>query len=543
MSRSLLPLFLLCLVACGDDDHMDAGPSDSGVDVGVGLDGGMDAADVCGGCSGDSYCDSDARVCVECLSDDHCLGETCSSTGECVECVAHADCAPAEHCASNSCMEDVCVPDARTCVDPETVAECDADGATETLVDCAAGSTCMGGDCQVEPWITEYGIASEQVLAGVSVDDGFVALGRSRSLDGSEAFVAGFDFAGSERWATTVGNPEPRGALLRCAVRSDDDILVVGSVAGSPLAARLDSDGALLWTKQFTTEGAGFIACASDGAGGMLLAGSRMDPDTRVLNASVARMSGDGVIQWLREFGTDAQEAAYTVMLDSSGGVLVGGHSGPISDHSPMVARFSIEGGFEWGRIYAPVDAQVTWLLEAGEDVVAVLNGPVTRSGYLRLAPDGAVRVGVAIEPTDTGVDLRAVRAMEIGDELVVLAEREIVRMPSRPVAIRFSSADALTSTRLFAPGDVDSNTFVPTADRTYVLSTVLEGDRALRFSALSHPGLDSCSAGTDELPVRTGSIERTSTEAEFTVRPIIAADTLSFGGREVSMAERTSCP
>ena len=155
----------------------------------------------------------------------------------------------------------------------------------------------------------------------------------------ADAFVARFDSVGQQLWIRQFGTrvrdearalaPDGTGGVFIAGIT---DGHLSGRSAGGTDAflARLDSDGNEVWISQFGTSGGELaLALESDGAGGVLIAGTTTGdmagPNAGGIDAFLARYDGAGNQLWVRQFGTVGGDEALALALDSTGGVLVAG--------------------------------------------------------------------------------------------------------------------------------------------------------------------------------------------------------------------------
>ncbi len=150
----------------GVGGDMDAG-EDSGFDAG--FDSSMDAGDansppctvICEGST--PHCNETSMTCVECLTSDHCIGNSKGAVcddGECVECTAVAGCTLPQVCAddgnacvacndSDQCSDGVCLTGGHDCVECNDETDCDNGeqcSPQKTCVQCLNDSQCNAAD-------------------------------------------------------------------------------------------------------------------------------------------------------------------------------------------------------------------------------------------------------------------------------------------------------------------------------------------------------------------------------------------------------------
>ncbi len=123
---------------------------------------------------------------------------------------------------------------------------------------------------------------------------------------------------------------------------------------------------AVLWTSQF---GSGFedvaLAAAAAPNGGFVTcgytAGTLGSTGAGFNDAWLAKYASDGAQIWIRQFGTQAPDAARTVATDQSGAIFVAGDTqgtlfgSNIATHDIWVARYDSDGVQQWGRQFGTV--------------------------------------------------------------------------------------------------------------------------------------------------------------------------------------------
>ena len=163
---------------------------------------------------------------------------------------------------------------------------------------------------------------------------------------GGDAFIRKYDVNGNELWTRQFGtgnNDKARGVALDAT-----GIYVTGSTNGDLAAPAAGNDGFLrkydvngnvLWTRQFGSSpppGANNnddVHAVAVGPAGVFVSGDTTGPFTGqtfsggLWDAYVIKFNADGAQQWVRQFGTNADDYAYSVAVGASS-VLVGGETG-----------------------------------------------------------------------------------------------------------------------------------------------------------------------------------------------------------------------
>ncbi|MCC6294330.1 MAG: hypothetical protein IT164_16895 [Bryobacterales bacterium] len=166
-------------------------------------------------------------------------------------------------------------------------------------------------------------------------------------LSGQDAFVSKFDGNGNLVWTKLISTNNSERAV---SLAADITGVYVGGVTGGVLKAsaggmdafvrKFDFDGNILWTAQFgamTASGVGAndeLYAVGVGLGGVYVSGATpmgIFPGQTfsggLWDAYVAKLSPDGVLQWVRQFGSTGDDHAYALAV-GLGHILVGGGAG-----------------------------------------------------------------------------------------------------------------------------------------------------------------------------------------------------------------------
>lgn len=223
-------------------------------------------------------------------------------------------------------------------------------------------------------WIRQIGGPENEQPWGLAADGHggvFVAGLTSSSLVGSsyggvDAFIARFSSAGELLWIRQFGTGvrDEASALLPDGAGG---VFLAGTTTGSlggpnlegndAYLARFDAEGNRLWHRQFgsaSTEWAN--ALTHDGQGGVYVSGPVHRPAPAGWDTFLARFSVDGAQEWLREFGTTANEYAHALAPDGEGGVYIAGDTygslgGPSAgDSDTFLVKFNADGIQTWAH-------------------------------------------------------------------------------------------------------------------------------------------------------------------------------------------------
>ncbi len=198
-------------------------------------------------------------------------------------------------------------------------------------------------------WFRHFGTSSGDWVEAMTPDGsgGAVAVGwTSANLGGpsagmQDAFVVRYDGDGNQFWIRQFGSVSADSAAA-VAYDGAGGVIIAGNTFGSlggPSAgsydsflARYDGAGSQLWIRQFGSSGWETTwALASDGAGGVMVAGSTSGNLGGVAlgggDAFLAHFDGDGNQLWIRQFGTGQPDAALALVEDGAGGVVIAGRT------------------------------------------------------------------------------------------------------------------------------------------------------------------------------------------------------------------------
>mgnify|MGYP001242790032 CR=1 FL=1 len=224
---------------------------------------------------------------------------------------------------------------------------------------------------------------------------------------GVDAWLARFDGTGNQLWVRQIG--EGSWEYIRAASPDGSGgVFVTGTTFGSLFGvnnglsdawlARYDSMGNRLWVRQLGSTSWDFCyAAASDGAGGVFVAGSTEGdlggPQVEGYDSWIARYSGNGVRLWTRHWGTLDDEEILAAASDGSGGAFVTGQSipGPASTSTDgsdaWIGRWDSLGNLRWIRSIASPDYDSAYGAATSAPGVLFVAGPT--NGQL-----GATQVG-----------------------------------------------------------------------------------------------------------------------------------------------------
>lgn len=226
----------------------------------------------------------------------------------------------------------------------------------------------------------------------------FLAGQTEDSLDGAnvggrDGFVSKYSETGETLWTRQFGSDKSE-LISGAAADASDSVIVVGSTTGSltdensdgrkAFAVKYDSDGALVWVRQFGSKR--FVdpyGVATDEENNVYVVGCTGGPLDRAVDgladAFVRKYDEDGVEQWTRQIGNETMDKALAVTVSASGYVYVCGatnmHLEMSGSSAPFLSKLDRDGRLLWTRIIKAPASSSGWnvAVDARENVYLVV--------------------------------------------------------------------------------------------------------------------------------------------------------------------------
>ena len=227
-------------------------------------------------------------------------------------------------------------------------------------------------------WTSQFGTTMNDLGFGVSADgmgNVYISGHTAGSLAGPhqggfDVFVRKYSTAGAVLWTRQLGTTD----FEQCYAISADglgNVYISGQASGSlggPNAGsvdvflcKYDSEGNLLWTRQFgTTEYENNEALSADGMGNVYISGTTFGslggPNAGSGDVFVSKYDSEGNRLWTRQLGTTLGDGSYAVSADGTGNVYIsGGTTGSLGGPSAgredaFVSKYDSEGNLLWTR-------------------------------------------------------------------------------------------------------------------------------------------------------------------------------------------------
>jgi hypothetical protein len=199
-------------------------------------------------------------------------------------------------------------------------------------------------------------------------------------------------------WSAQLGTPE--NDIAEDIALFGSDVYVTGSTQGDlgdgasnaggwdAFVAKLDANGTKIWARQLGSFGDEFAhAMATDSGGNVYIAGETSGdlvgssiPTT--VDVFVAKYSPAGVLQWVRQFGTNNDEHAYGIAVSGNDVYIVGLTYGALDGQAyegggdAFLVKYDVNGNYQWTQLLSTPQEDVA------RDVATDASGNVYIAGY-----------------------------------------------------------------------------------------------------------------------------------------------------------------
>eukprot|EP00027_Filamoeba_sp_ATCC50430_P016266 CAMPEP_0168568732 /NCGR_PEP_ID=MMETSP0413-20121227/15740_1 /TAXON_ID=136452 /ORGANISM="Filamoeba nolandi, Strain NC-AS-23-1" /LENGTH=988 /DNA_ID=CAMNT_0008601099 /DNA_START=9 /DNA_END=2975 /DNA_ORIENTATION=- len=255
----------------------------------------------------------------------------------------------------------------------------------------------------------DLAIGSDDSIAVCGLFSGNTSLGGAvlQSINSNnDWFVAKYNSAGSHLWSFRLGGVsydsansiavDSSGNYIVGGVYSGGGFVINGitlpAVANDIVIVKLDTNGTILWYKNFGSSGADSVnSVAFDLSGNVLLTGSAggsidlIQPHNGGNDIFVIKYSASGVFQWSKLMGSSGNDVGNDIQCGTSDSVYVtgiytnnasvGGSALPTTTTGMFVAKYASDGSHIWSQGYTSTSNS-----SAGRQLV--LDSPWSRVGY-----------------------------------------------------------------------------------------------------------------------------------------------------------------
>lgn len=231
------------------------------------------------------------------------------------------------------------------------------------------------------------GTGNDQFRCVVAVNDGYVAIGQSDSIDGDldglnkgtfDGIIAKYDFAYTKLWNKNFGGSgedyfrgvtdSTNGSIAVGYSNSQDgDLTGLNKGSWDAIIVSYDSQGNVLWNKNFGGSYTDYFWDIDTTADGYIVVGqsSSTNQDLAGLNkgnfdAIIVKYDLEGNVIWNKNFGGNNIDRFYNVVAVEDGYVAIGNSASNDQDVSRMnygmqdgiIVKYDLEGNVVWNKNY-----------------------------------------------------------------------------------------------------------------------------------------------------------------------------------------------
>lgn len=246
-----------------------------------------------------------------------------------------------------------------------------------------------------------------------TLDGGYIAAGEARSYYGKSFDISVMKLSawGEVEWQKSYNSPysSSRKEEAHSIQQTNDGGYIVAGYAleygawnstSHILFLKLTSSGEQEWHQEYTyrafeglnksfsiqqTSDNGFIAAGIVGA---------IRHEER-LDICIIKLSPQGEIEWIKLYGGERREEAYSIQQTADGGYIVAGYESSFpGQRGALILKLSLDGQIEWQKsLKREVPICANYIFQTSDGGYAVAGSGYNRTGiwFLKLAQDGAV--------------------------------------------------------------------------------------------------------------------------------------------------------
>ncbi len=201
----------------------------------------------------------------------------------------------------------------------------------------------------------------ESFSAFQSFDSGYVIVGRTRSFGQGnyDVYVLKLDASGNTQWTKTIGGTLRDEGWSIIQTTSDSGYILTGYTSsfgqglGDILVAKLDGNGNLQWTKTIGGPNEDIAYSITQTAdSGYILTGSTASFGQGGYDVYVVKISANGNLQWTRTIGGNNDDFGRAIIQTSDGGYAIAGRTQSFGQGNwdVYVIKLDSLGNLQWTR-------------------------------------------------------------------------------------------------------------------------------------------------------------------------------------------------
>ncbi len=278
-------------------------------------------------------------------------------------------------------------------------------------------------------WSKSYGTTADELSYYMNIcsDGGFVLSGLTGNFPNRNVYVVRTDSDGNLQWSTSVGGAgDDFGWYVLEAndggyiITGATDVFSSGDYDG--YLVKLNSAGALQWTKVYTGTGADFLyAIQKTNDGGYIVTGEISSTSSGNTDMWLLKLNSNADTIWTRIYGKATEDAGNAVKQTADGGYIIAGDSHTFPNagaHRAALVKTDSNGNMQWSKVYGSYPGS-----EIAYDVT-----PASDKGYFLLANTGFYGKGshdiLLIKADSTGKKIWAKTYGSNGDDDVWLFQQ-----------------------------------------------------------------------------------------------------------------------
>lgn len=220
-------------------------------------------------------------------------------------------------------------------------------------------------------WAKTYGGSEDDYPSSIlqTSDGGYIVAGSTSSYGAgtTDIWILKFNTWGDIEWQKTYGEYYGNSAYS-IQKTNDGGYIVGGSYVINYLGyefgvMKLDPDGNIEWLKTFGDEFSNTAYSLQQTIdGGYIVAGISFFVDTQTADIVILKLSVDGTEEWSKTYGGTGDDRAYSILLTDEGGYIVAGYTSSFGagDNDIWILKLASDGSIEWQKTYGGSESEET---------------------------------------------------------------------------------------------------------------------------------------------------------------------------------------
>ena len=237
-------------------------------------------------------------------------------------------------------------------------------------------------------WARTYGGSEDDYTSSIlqTIDGGYIVAGTTVSFGagGNDIWILKFNPLGDIEWQKTCGRGR-QGELAYSIQQTTDGGYIIGGdfsfeipILSEFVILKLSPDGNVEWVKTYgddSSNKAYSIQQTTDG--GYIVAGSDWFPDTLTLDIVIFKLYFDGTEEWSKTYGGSGENRPYSILQTDEGGYIVAGYttSYGAGDLDVLICKLASDGSIEWQKTYGGREREESHSIQRTNDGGYIVAG------------------------------------------------------------------------------------------------------------------------------------------------------------------------